>query len=73
MGYKSHRIEWAQPQRVALSFEKPKLTAIATSSMDGTSFSALLDKAIERSGRMREVKQIELSAEPSDDTASAMP
>ena len=29
--------------------EKPKLTAIATSSLDGASFAARLDKAIERS------------------------
>jgi hypothetical protein len=34
---------------IALPFEKPKLTAIATSSMDGASFAAMLDKAIARS------------------------
>ncbi len=34
---------------IALPFEKPKLTAIATSSMDGASFAAMLDRAIERS------------------------
>ena len=33
---------------IALPFEKPKLTAIATS-MDGASFAAMLDKAIARS------------------------
>ena len=34
---------------IALPFEKPKLTAIATSSMDGASFAAMLDKAIAKS------------------------
>ena len=57
----------------ALQHEHPKLTAMAVNSMNGQTLAALLDKAIERSGRMREVKRIELSAEPSDDTASAMP
>jgi hypothetical protein len=34
-----------------LPFEKPKLTAIASSVMDSQSFGALLDRAIERSSR----------------------
>jgi hypothetical protein len=35
----------------SLPFEKPKLTAIASSVMDSQSFGALLDRAIERSQR----------------------
>ena len=47
---------------IALPFEKPKLSAIATSSLDGASFAAMLDRAIAASGRAQEVKQIELKA-----------
>jgi hypothetical protein len=47
----------------ALQHEHPKLTAMGVGSMNGEPFAALLDKAIERSGRMREVEQIELKAE----------
>jgi hypothetical protein len=35
----------------ALPFESPNLTAMAIGSMNGETFAALLDKAIERSGR----------------------
>ena len=46
----------------ALPFEHPKLSAVATASMNGNDFAALLDRAIERSGKVQEVKQIETSA-----------
>ena len=46
----------------ALPFESPKLTAMALSSMDGSSFAAMLDRAIALSGKAKEVKQIELKA-----------
>ena len=37
---------------IALPFEKPKLSAIATSSLDGASFAAMLDRAIAASGKL---------------------
>jgi hypothetical protein len=40
---------------------------MAVNSMNGQTFAALLDETIERSGRMREVRQIELGAEPGSD------
>lgn len=46
----------------ALQFEHPKLGAIATASMNGQDFATLLENAIKRSGREREVKQIEAHA-----------
>ena len=41
----------------ALPFEKPKLAV--TAMVSGETFAAMLDRAIERSGMAREVKQIE--------------
>jgi hypothetical protein len=46
----------------ALQFEHPKPRAIAIASMNGRDFASLLEKAIERSGKECEVKQIECSA-----------
>ena len=43
----------------ALPFEAPKLSAVATTTMNGADFATMLERAIERSGRAREVKQIE--------------
>ncbi len=61
--YKGRRA--ADPWRMraamaALPFESPKLTAMTVSSMTGHDFAALLERAILRSGQ---VKQIELRAE----------
>jgi hypothetical protein len=50
----------------ALQHEHPKLGAIATASMNGQDFASLLEKAIARSQRGAEVKQIEARAEPTD-------
>jgi hypothetical protein len=46
----------------ALQHEHPKLGAIATASMSGQDFASLLEKAIARSQRGAEVKQIEARA-----------
>jgi hypothetical protein len=43
----------------ALPHEHPRLGAVAIGSMNGEDFAAMLDRAIERSGKEREVKQIE--------------
>jgi hypothetical protein len=43
----------------ALQHEHPKLGAVATLSTSGDDFAAALDRAIERSGMVCEVKQIE--------------
>ena len=43
----------------AFPHEHPKLGAVATLSMIGDDFAAMLDRAIERSGKGREIKQIE--------------
>jgi hypothetical protein len=48
----------------ALPFEQPKLSAIATTSMNGQDFASMLERAIERSGKVREVKMIEGTCEP---------
>jgi hypothetical protein len=45
----------------ALPHEHPRLGAIATASMNGQDFASLLERAIERSGKERELKQIEAS------------
>jgi hypothetical protein len=50
----------------ALQFEHPKLGAIATATMNGRDFASLLERAIERSHKGPEVKQIEAHAEPTD-------
>lgn len=47
----------------AAPYVHPKLGAVATMNLTGDDFAAMLDRAIERSGLWREVKQ--LSAEPS--------
>ena len=43
----------------ALPHEHPRLGAVAIGSMNGDDFATMLDRAIERSGNAREVKQIE--------------
>jgi hypothetical protein len=48
----------------ALQFEHPKLGAIATASMSGQDFASLLESAIQRSGKERELKQIEATSDP---------
>jgi hypothetical protein len=48
----------------ALPFEAPKLSAVATTTMNGQDFASLLERAIERSSRAREVKLIEGTCEP---------
>jgi hypothetical protein len=43
----------------AMPHEHPRLGAVAIGSMNGHDFAAVLERAIERSGKQREVKQIE--------------
>jgi hypothetical protein len=66
--YRSVRQPMARRMKAAeyaLQHEHPKLGAVATMSLTGADFAAMLDRAIERSGtrqevnRMREVKHIE--------------
>jgi hypothetical protein len=59
--YRGRRI--ADPWRMraaiaALQFETPRLGVIATTNLNDKDFAALLDRAIERSNGVREVKQI---------------
>jgi hypothetical protein len=59
--YRGRRI--ADPWRMraaiaALQFETPRLGVIATTNMNDKDFAALLDKAIERSNGVREVKAL---------------
>ena len=59
--YRSVRQPMARRMRAAeyaLQFEHPKLGAIATTNMNGQDFASLLERAIERSNGVREVKQI---------------
>jgi hypothetical protein len=42
----------------ALQFETPRLGVIATTNLNGEDFAAVLDRAIERSNGVREVKQM---------------
>jgi hypothetical protein len=51
----------------ALQFEHPKLGAIATASINGQDFASMLEKAILRSGRAKQIegKAIELTSEKS--------
>jgi hypothetical protein len=42
----------------ALQFETPRLGVIATTNLNGADFAALLDRAIERSNGVREVKAL---------------
>jgi len=51
----------------ALQFEHPKLGAIATASINGQDFASMLEKAILRSHKEAEVKQIEARAIERDD------
>ena len=65
--YRSIRQPMSRRMRAAefaLQHEHPKLGAIATASMNGQDFASLLERAIQRSGREREVKQIEARALP---------
>ena len=48
-----------QAAMAALPHEHPKLGAVATVNMSGETYAALLDRAIERSGKIAEVRQIE--------------
>jgi hypothetical protein len=53
----------------AMPHEHPRLGAIATASMNGQDFASMLERAIERSGKGPELKQIEgraieLTSEP---------
>jgi hypothetical protein len=43
----------------ALPYKRPKYTAVAIGHMSGKDFATLLERAIERSGKERELKQIE--------------
>jgi hypothetical protein len=43
----------------AMPHEHPRLGAVAIGSMNGHDFAAMLERAIERSGKRGEVKQIE--------------
>jgi hypothetical protein len=59
--YRGRRI--ADPWRMraaiaALQFETPRLGVVATTNLNDKDFAALLDRAIERSNGVREVKQI---------------
>jgi hypothetical protein len=62
--YKGRRV--ADPWRMcaamaALPFESPKLSAMAI--VERSDFASMLDRAIERSGKSAEVKQIDLTPE----------
>jgi hypothetical protein len=48
----------------AMPHEHPRLGAVAIGSMNGQDFAALLERAIERSGKERELKQIEATSDP---------
>jgi hypothetical protein len=43
--------------------EHPRLGAVAIGSITGVDFAAMLDRAIQRSGKGRELKQIETTCE----------
>ena len=49
-----------QAAMAALPHEHQKFGAVATVSMNGDDFAALLERSIERSGKTAEVRQIEL-------------
>jgi hypothetical protein len=70
--YRSIRQPMARRMRAAefaLQHEHPRLGAIATASMNGRDFAALLERAIRASNKEREVKQIEAHALTSDKSA----
>jgi hypothetical protein len=46
----------------ALPHEHPKLGIVATANMNGETFAGMLDRAIERSGKGSEVKQIDAAS-----------
>jgi hypothetical protein len=59
--YRGRRV--AEPWRMraaiaALQFETPRLGVIATTNLNSADFAALLDRAIERSNGVREVKAL---------------
>jgi hypothetical protein len=59
--YRDHRQPMSRRMRAAeaaAQYRHPKLGAIATTSMNGRDFASLLERAIERSNGVREVKQI---------------
>jgi hypothetical protein len=53
-----------QAAMAALPHEHPKLGAITTLSLSGQDYATLLDRAIERSGKTAEVRQIEHQHSP---------
>jgi hypothetical protein len=46
-----------------LQHEHPKLGAIATANLTGADFAAMLDRAIERSGKARAIREIDFAPE----------
>ena len=48
----------------ALPHEHPKLGIVATANLNGETFAAMLDRAIERSGKAEDIKQIEAAPTP---------
>jgi hypothetical protein len=63
--YRSVRHPMSRRMRAAieaLPHEHPRLGAVATTSMNASDFAAMLDRAIARSGKASEIKQIEAKA-----------
>jgi hypothetical protein len=63
--YRDHKQPMSRRMRAAIEampHQHPRLGAVAVGHMNGHDFASLLDKAIERSGKAREVRQIEASA-----------
>ena len=56
----------------ALPHERSKLGAVATVSMNGNDFAALLERSIERSGKTANMGGIELAPTPSPEGHSLM-
>src|SRR4249919_2130216 len=60
--YRDHRQPMSRRMRAAIEaaqYRHPKLGAIATTNMNGQDFASLLERAILRSGKARELKLIE--------------
>ena len=60
--YRDHRQPMSRRMRAAIEaaqYRHPKLGAIATTSINGNDFASLLERAILRSGKARELKLIE--------------